>query len=448
VFFCLIGCSSNPSQPSSSELNYSNQIYRGVGYDLEEAKKDAIRSALSIRIPQYVMADRIVVNSQLKRDSTISTSSGFINHFEVIDEYKKDGFVVVNALIDVSERRVKDYAAKKYEVISVNSKSDVFDGKTQKMEILSAKRRKEAEKLRKTQQYNSAVEMSERLFAGYPFNVLEAQVLGTEFDPDRPEIIKVFVRYDLNEDWRKSFWRKVTLIDEILYDSGRRNNIEICANSGSILDSCKRIPSAIDISPILNTPNHLILVPVFGPGPKNKMENCLAISIIPPIGILSEDQRELMSGADMAVGIAALGGTTVAATGALAVGIASLPFLVAGALINPESDIDYEEPNLEWNEPTARIDILGPNPLAVDFKAGSYNATYVSWRGSSDALFGNDKEATSYKPFIVSHYNHSDYIFDVDDEVKKINHTSFGNSIYRDFVYKNPSACSYGARLR
>ena len=448
VIFFLIGCSSNPSQPSSAEVSSSNQLYRGVGYDLEDAKKDAIRSALAIRIPQYVLADRIVVNSQLKRDATISTSSGFINYFEVVDEYKKDGFVVVTALIDVSERRVRDYAAKKYEVISVNSESDVFDGKKQKMEVLSAKRRKEAEKLRKTEQYNSAVEMSERLFAGYPFNVLEARVFGTEFDPDRPEVIEVSVIYDLNEEWRKSFWRKITLIDEVLYDSGRRNNIEICANSGSILDSCKRIPSAIDISSIINTPKHLILVPVYGPKPKNQIENCLAIEIIPPIGILTEDQREMMSGADMAVGMAALGGTTVAATGALAVGIAALPFLVAGALINPESDIDYEEPTLEWNEPMARIDILGPNPLAVDFKASKYTGSFARWKGSSDALFGNNKEATRYKPFVVGHYNHSDYIFDVDDKMVKIKSNTFGSSNYKDFVYRNPSACAYGARLR
>ena len=112
VLFFLIGCSSNPSQPSSEEVSSSNQLYRGVGYNLEEAKKDAIRSALAIRIPQYVLADRIVVNSQLKRDATISTSSGFINYFEVVDEYKKDGFVVVTALIDVSERRVRDMQQK------------------------------------------------------------------------------------------------------------------------------------------------------------------------------------------------------------------------------------------------------------------------------------------------------------------------------------------------
>lgn len=446
----LIGCSSNPSKPSVSETISFNQIYRGVGLNLEEAKTDAIRSALAIRIPQYVLADRIVVNSQLQKDVTISSSSGFINYFEVVDQYKKDDFFIVTAVIDVSENRVRDYAAKKYEVISANTESDVFDGKKQKMEVLAAKRRKEAERRRKDQQYSSAVEMSERLFAGYPFNVIEVSVWNTEFDPDRPEIISVNLKYDLNEDWRKSFWRKVALIDEVLYDSGRRSNIEICPNSGSTLDSCKRIPSAINISSILNTPKHLILVPVYGP--TKKLENCLSVPIIPPIGVLSEDQREAMSGADLAVGmtagVTALGGAAVAVTGAVAAAVVATPFILARELLRPESEIDYEEPNIDWDEPSARVDILGPNPLAVDFKRGNYNGNYTRWIGSSEALYGEDREATSYKPFVVGHYGHSSYIFDVYNEMKDISKNHWGSSIYHDFIYQNSLVCKYGAQLR
>ena len=85
----LISCASTQTQSQSSDKkNKSTIAYTGVGSNLEAAKAEAIRAALSIQIPQYVIADRKVVNSRLERDVTISTMSGYISSFEIIDQYK------------------------------------------------------------------------------------------------------------------------------------------------------------------------------------------------------------------------------------------------------------------------------------------------------------------------------------------------------------------------
>lgn len=392
---------------SSNEKNRQSAIpYTGVGANLDDAKAEAIRSALSIQIPQYVIADRIVVNSKLERDVTISTMSGYITSFEIIDQYKDaNGFVVVTALIDVSEKKVRNYAASRFEVISANQGSDRFDGENIANQIFAAKRKKEAEEARKTQQYTAARKLAERLFAGYPFNVVEVNVTDVDFDPDNPEKIRIGMSYDLNEEWRKSFWRKVELIDQLLTDSGRRSNIAICANSGSMLDGCKRIPP-VELSFIDNDPalQHSIVVPVYGSN--GRYESCFYRDIYPPIGVLSEEDREGMNLGDIAVGIGAI---TAEATAT----VVKLPFQILGTILNPNDWHDFwfedqedqgengNSEDLEWLKPSRIIYILGPNPLSRDFKAGKFSPRLVWWDGSSSRLYSEQKAATEFLPFVM-----------------------------------------------
>jgi hypothetical protein len=407
----IVSCASSQPGPQSTKSSQQQQAipYTGVGTNLEDAKNDAIRSALSVQIPQYVFADRKVVNSRLELDSTISTMSGYITSFEIIDQYEdKDGFIIVTALIKVSERGIKDYAATRFEVISANKKSDTFDGKNIAGQVMAAKRQKEAEKARKNQQYITSKKLAERLFAGYPFNVIEVNITDINFDSDNPEKIMVGMSYDLNEEWRKSFWKKIELIDSLLTDSGEKENIEICANSGSVLDGCKRIPiinlSFIDDEPALQ---YSIVVPVFGP--KGEYESCFYKDIPPVIGVLSEGDFVSGTAGDLAVGVGALAGYTGGAVGAIALGTAAvavmLPFAVIGAVVSPdngESSIEYTEPVLEWREPAKKIHVLGPNPFSTDFKAGNFKPRLEWWSGSSSLLYSERKAASEFLPFVIA----------------------------------------------
>ena len=423
----LISCASTQTQSQSSDKkNKSTIAYTGVGSNLEAAKAEAIRAALSIQIPQYVIADRKVVNSRLERDVTISTMSGYISSFEIIDQYKdENGFVVVTALIEVRKKKIRDYAASRFEIISTNQGSDRFDGKNIANQVLAAKRKKEAEKARKNQQYKAARQLAERLFTGYPFNIIEVNVTDVDFDQDYPERIRVGISYDLNEEWRKSFWQKVELIDQLLADSDRRSNIQICANSSSFLDSCRRIP-IVDLSFIDNNPplQHSIVVPVYGPN--GRYESCFFQDIYAPIGEFSEEGKVGANAGDLAVGVGALAGGTVAVAGAVAVGTAAiavaLPFQILGAIVNPDdgsSEIEYEEPKKEWLTPSKTIYILGPNPFSVDFKGSKSSQKLVWWDGSSSHLYSEQKAATEYRPFVIARQGANNYFLNAYEKKRK-----------------------------
>lgn len=465
TLFITSCASSGTSSNNNSSIDSNSKIgipYRGVGITIEEAKNDAIRAALSIHIPQYVTASRKVVNSSLEVDETISTMSGYINSFEIVDQYiDESGFTVITALIKVSEKGVRNYAASRFEVINTNKNSDVFDGKNISGQILAAKRKQEAERARKYQQYISAKQLAERLFAGYPYNVMEVNVTDINFDPDRPERIRIAISYDLNEDFRKEFWKKVTLIDNLLTDSNERTNIQICANSGSVFDGCKRIP-IIDLSFIDNDPAlaHHIVVPVYSSN--GKYQTCFSKYISPPIGIATSSSMVSGTAGDLAVGVAGLTGATAGVVGAVAVGTAAvavaLPFALIGAVVNPDSgdsEIEYTKPELVWKEPSKRIHVLGPNPFSTDFKASKFDPRLVWWDGKSSLLFNEKMDASEYLPFVIARKDNKIYFNggEKDNSIGPPNPKSralSSNKYYGQWAKNNPPAmlCIDGAKGR
>jgi hypothetical protein len=453
-----ISCSSAPVE------NKYKQLYKGVGNNLEEAKVDAIRSALALQIPQYVLADRLVINSELKKDLTISTSSGFIRDFSVEDQYvDNNGFVVVIATISVSENKVKNYAAKRYEVYSANKKSDRFDGERQRLEVLAAKSRKEAEELRRLEQYKSAVQLTERLFAGYPFNILEANVTSVQFDPDDEQYINVYYEYDLNEEWRKSFWNKLKLIEDTLYDSGVRASYTVCPNSGTIIDSCRRIPASAEIPfPLLvkESTTPAIVIPFYNKD--NKFEGCEFNEIIPPIGQLTESELEDMGGGQLLLGTTVLlpgaivgatvatGAAVAAATVGTAAIIAATPFCLLGAcgpansIVDSIESIDSTEPEREWQS-IATIYVLGPNPTNIDFQSSNFSGVQGRIRTKSSFLYSETKAASIFKPFVslLRENDSGAWYFDVTNEPVAFKGSSFGKT-----SKANGEMCKYGASLR
>lgn len=470
VLVFIVSCSSTPA-----EKNYK-QLFKGVGYNLEEAKTDAIRSALSLQIPQYVLADRLVINSELKKDSTISTSSGFIRNFSVEDQYiDENGFVVVIASISVSKNKIKDYAAKRYEVYSVNTKSDQFDGERQRLEVLAAKSRKEAEKLRRQEQYKAAVQLTDRLFAGYPFNTVEVNVTNVEFDPDNEQFITIYYEYDLNEEWRKSFWNKLQLIEETLYDSGERLSIAVCPNSGTILENCRRIPASAEIPfPLLRKESTKPTVVIPSYNKDGKFEECLLQEIIPPVGQLTQTELEALTGGQILFGTAvllpgataAIAGATVAGVAIASVGIAgviaSIPLAMVGIIDYDdlgdsiddvenfnENSMDILLPlDSEW-ETTATIYVLGPNPTSTDFQGSSFSAIKGGMRLRSETLYSETKAASIFKPFVTLSLNNGstpygsvdNFYFDVTSDPEKF--TDSGS-----FITSDDAMCKYGGNLR
>lgn len=394
LFLLLTSCSSTPSSIERS----ARIVVTGVGTNLGDAKLDAIRSALARKIPQYVVVDRKVVNDDLLRDLTVSTMSGYITYIEIIDQFvDKNGFVTITVLIEVRKNKVRDYASR-FESQHFGGGGDRLDGQSIAKRVLDAKAKLEAETVRKEEQWRSSIQLTSRLFAGYPTGVTAVNVTSINFEPLTPDLVVLELSYDLNEEWRKSFWKKVELIDALMTDSGPRANVEICPLSGTLLDSCKRLPSndnGFDIWASSNI-NHNIFIPIFSS--KGAYMTCLKRSL--DIPMLSGTRY----GAPVSIKDIGVGATML--TGA----IASLPFLVVGGII---SGVTNDQPEKEvWPMPDNTLYVQGPNPSAIDLSSGTQAPIVTSISVNSDILFNKKYAAEFYEPFVAASTGEDVFILD------------------------------------
>ena len=367
-------------------------VVEGLGDDIESAKLAAIRNALARSIPQYVVADRKIVNDNILRDVTVSSMTGYITSVEIIETHRDtDGFVAVTAVIGVSEDRVRDYLAK-FETNAVSG-GDQFDGQKIAAEVFAAKSKRDAERLRKAEQLKMARALTSRLFSGYPYSATEVNVTEIQFDPETPDYVTVTLAYDLSEEWRDGFWRRVSVVDELLMDSGARGHVEICPSSGSVLDNCKKLPSndlAFDFWS-RESIKHKLYIPIFDRN--NIFVTCIEKTLAHPI--LTDDPRAHMDSigeglTDFGVGVGALAGT-------LAIG---LPVAVIAGVLAPVTGLpdDIENP---WPEPQKTLFVRGPNPHAVDFKPAKEDALTIDLKIKSSRLFNGERTAEFYEPFVI-----------------------------------------------
>src|SRR5690625_6702288 len=70
----------------------------------------AIREAMLSTVGQLVISDRLVQDSELIRNEVLATQNGFVERFEVQDEFINErGEVVLKARVDVSESTIVNY---------------------------------------------------------------------------------------------------------------------------------------------------------------------------------------------------------------------------------------------------------------------------------------------------------------------------------------------------
>jgi hypothetical protein len=384
----LASCATSAGPSADSE----KVVVSGIGDDIESAKLAAIRNALSRSIPQYVVADRKIVNDNILRDVTVSSMTGYITSIEIIETHRDtDGFVAVTAVIGVSKDRVRDYLAK-FETSTVSG-GDQFDGQTIAAEVFAAKSKRDAEKLRKAEQLKTAKALTSRLFSGYPYSATEVNVTEIKFDPETPDYVVMTLAYDLSEEWRNGFWRRVGVIDELLMDSGARDHVEICPSSGSVLDNCKKLPSNDLAFEFWSQKGikHKLYVPIFDRN--NTFVTCIEKTLAHPI--LANDPKAHMDSigeglADLGVGVGALAGT-------LAIG---LPVAVIAGVLAPVTGLpdDVENP---WPKPQKSLYVRGPNPHAVDFKPAKEDALTIDLKIKSSRLFNDERTAEFYEPFVI-----------------------------------------------
>ena len=270
VMLCA-SCATSTAPPKSG----TKVVALGVGSTLEMAKLEAIRSALSKTIPQYVVVDRQIIDDEVKKDIVTSTMNGYVSDVEILDQYTDDnGFVNVTLEVGVSERKIRDFIARFG--TDANTPSGVqVDGENIAESIERQREINEAERRRREEQWTTATALSSRLFAGYPSPATEVAITDISYDSKDPDTLYITYAYDLNEEWRRKFWQKARTIDRLIADSGKSAVTEVCPTSRlgfPVMDNrCMRLPSSdtqvkfwSSYSSNDNTlSTHMMLVPIF-----------------------------------------------------------------------------------------------------------------------------------------------------------------------------------------
>lgn len=272
VMVLCASCATTTAPPGAGE----RVVAIGVGSTLEMAKLEAIRSALSQTIPQYVVVDRQIIDDEIKKDIVTSTMNGYVSDVEILDQYTdKNGFVNVTVKVGVSDRRIRDYVAR-FGADGTTSNGIRVDGEGIAESLERQRAINEAERRRRMEQWDTAITLTSRLFADYPSPATEVSISDISYDSADPETIYITYEYDLNEQWRRKFWQKARTIDQLVADSGRRSGTtEVCPSSRlgfPVMDSrCMRLPSNdsqvkfwSSYSSNNNTlSTHILLVPIF-----------------------------------------------------------------------------------------------------------------------------------------------------------------------------------------
>jgi len=148
-------------------------VVEGVGNSRSEARDDAIREAMLSTVGQLVISDRLVQDSELIRNEVLATQNGFVERFEVQDEFINErGEVVLKARVDVSESTIVNYVAAQH------AQTSHVDGASLMAEIQRNTNHREALKA-----------MFRRFFRGYPSEVVSLEM--AEMVPVRGQSDKV-----------------------------------------------------------------------------------------------------------------------------------------------------------------------------------------------------------------------------------------------------------------
>ena len=172
-FSCLIVASALAFGVASSGVAQNQtvtHILEGAGETLFDAKQDAIRQALQLSLEQLIVVDRAISDTDIIRDRVISTMNGYVESFDLLDVQQSTGSFRVQAEISISESRIQNFVG-----VAVGSDS-VIDGGS----LFAEQNRQLAEEQAEELQRQVRGEIFDRLFRGYPTDMLDVELVNIE----------------------------------------------------------------------------------------------------------------------------------------------------------------------------------------------------------------------------------------------------------------------------
>ena len=146
--------------PAAGAQGVQTVEVQATGETREQARDEAIRTALQATVSQLVIADRMVRDSQVVRDDIFATQNGFVTAFEVLEESRNAfGEVELRVRVSVSEDTILNYVAFQHGAESTLDGASLF-----------------AEVQRGAGQRQVLDDMFQRFVQGYPWQVVSLEM--------------------------------------------------------------------------------------------------------------------------------------------------------------------------------------------------------------------------------------------------------------------------------
>ena len=171
---------------------------RGTGASIEEARTDAIRQALQQTITQLVVVDRAINNSKVLRDNVISTMNGYVEKFHEKAVGKEANRFSVLADVTISSSRIENF-------IGVTSGGAApLDGSS----LLGEANRESAQR-------KARGEIFDRLFRGFPSEIVDVKILAIRPNDRDPGSLSIKLEYGLKPLFKKSLIDTLRVLSQI-----------------------------------------------------------------------------------------------------------------------------------------------------------------------------------------------------------------------------------------
>ncbi len=180
----FISSSAQVSLADSSGGNKAIIKTVGTGSTIDEARNDAIRQALQETMQQLIVVDRIIKDDQIIRDKIMSTMNGYIEDFKELSIEKEENNIKMMAEVTVSRSRIENFIAPGNANVGNVSGSGLF-----------------AESQREIVQRKVRGEIFDRLFRGFPSEVMEVKIDAIKPDVHDPSVFNLFVTVSYSKSW-------------------------------------------------------------------------------------------------------------------------------------------------------------------------------------------------------------------------------------------------------
>jgi hypothetical protein len=196
--------------PQDTSAQSANKVVKVTGYgsNPNEARNDAVRQALQETMQQLIVVDRVIKDDQIIRDKIMSTMNGYVENFKELSIKKEGQQIAVQAEVTVSPSRIENFIGTSIGGGGSVSGTALF-----------------AESQRNITQRKVRGELFDRLFRGFPSEVLETTSVKMSPSDRDPTVYIMDIEMSFSKPWvyaLKSMLKALSIGGGTLKSTGTR----------------------------------------------------------------------------------------------------------------------------------------------------------------------------------------------------------------------------------